>query len=47
MKPVILRVIDGGRITIPKGLRKKQNIREGDFVEVESIKKVNLQEPSS
>lgn len=33
MKPLILKVIADGRVTIPKGLREKHGIRKGDHVE--------------
>ena len=41
MEPFISRVIGDGRITIPKKLREKQGISEGDFVEVQVIRKID------
>lgn len=41
MDPFISRVIGDGRITIPKKLREKQGINEGDFVEVQVIRKID------
>lgn len=41
MEPFISRVIADGRVTIPKDLREKENICEGDFVEVQVIRKIN------
>jgi AbrB family looped-hinge helix DNA binding protein len=40
----ISRVIADGRITIPKNIRQKKNIKEGDFVEVQLIRKINTEE---
>ena len=37
----ISRVIADGRVTIPKNLREEHGIAEGDFVEVQLIRKVN------
>ena len=33
-------VISQGRITIPESIRKKLGIEEGDYVQVEDIKKL-------
>jgi len=40
LKPFISRVIADGRITLPKDLREEQRIQEGDFVEVQVIRKI-------
>ena len=40
-QPFISRVIADGRVTIPKNLREEYGIGEGDFVEVQLIRKVN------
>lgn len=40
-EPFISRVIADGRVTIPKSLREEQDIGEGDFVEVQLIRKIN------
>lgn len=42
MQQFISKVIADGRITIPKELREKENIIEGDHVEVQFIRKVTL-----
>ena len=39
----ISRVIADGRVTIPKNLRETHEINEGDFVEVQILRKVNLE----
>jgi len=36
----ISKVIADGRLTIPKDLREKKDIHEGDFVEVQLIRKI-------
>jgi AbrB family looped-hinge helix DNA binding protein len=36
----ISKVIADGRLTIPKELREKKGIEEGDFVEVQLIRKI-------
>jgi AbrB family looped-hinge helix DNA binding protein len=36
----ISRVIADGRVTIPKEMREKGGISEGDFVEVQLIRKI-------
>lgn len=43
MKPesFISKVIADGRVTIPKDMRKKKGIDEGDFVEVQLIRKIS------
>jgi len=41
MKSFISKVIADGRVTIPKKLREKQGIEEGDFLELEVIRKIN------
>jgi len=40
MASFILKVIAGGRVTLPKKVRKTQGIEEGDFVEVKFIQKI-------
>lgn len=40
-KPFISKVIADGRVTIPKDIREEQHIEEGDFVEVQLIRKIN------
>lgn len=40
-KSFISRVIADGRVTIPKEQREKHEIGEGDFVEVQLIRKIN------
>jgi AbrB family looped-hinge helix DNA binding protein len=42
MEAFISRVIADGRVTIPKELREKEGICEGDFVEVQLIRKINM-----
>lgn len=37
----IVKVIEDGRVTIPKKVRKEQSICTGDFVEIQ-VKKVNI-----
>ena len=37
----ISKVIADGRITIPKNLREKYNINNGDHVEVQIMRKIN------
>ena len=44
MKAFISKVIADGRVTIPKDLREKEGINEGDFVEVQVIRKINTSE---
>lgn len=39
----ISRVIADGRVTLPKTLRKEHEIHEGDFVEVQLIRKINTE----
>jgi AbrB family looped-hinge helix DNA binding protein len=41
MKPFITQVIESGRLTIPSKLRKKHDIKAGDYVEV-IVKKIPL-----
>ena len=41
MGSFISKVISEGRVTIPKNLRDKEGIAEGDFVEVQVIRKIN------
>lgn len=36
----ILKVIAGGRVTLPKEVRKKENLVEGDFVEIQVVRKI-------
>ena len=40
----ISKVIADGRVTIPKDMRKKRGIDEGDFVEVRLIRKISASE---
>jgi len=40
MKSFISKVIADGRLTIPKDLREKEHISEGDFLEVQLIRKI-------
>ena len=40
-QPFISRVIADGRVTFPKSLREQHDIGEGDFVEVQLIRKIN------
>jgi AbrB family looped-hinge helix DNA binding protein len=37
----ISKVIADGRVTIPKEMREKKGINEGDFVEVQLIRKID------
>jgi AbrB family looped-hinge helix DNA binding protein len=41
----ISKVIADGRVTIPKDMRKKKGIDEGDFVEVQLVRKISPSEP--
>lgn len=45
-KPFISRVIADGRVTIPRKMRKKLGIVEGDFVEVQILRKINREQGS-
>jgi len=38
----IVRVIAGGRVTLPKEVREKLDLVEGDFVEIQVIRKLNM-----
>lgn len=40
MQSFISKVIADGRLTIPKDLREKEGIREGDFLEVQVLRKI-------
>lgn len=37
----ISKVIADGRVTIPKEMRKIKGIKEGDFVEVQVLRKIS------
>jgi len=39
-EPFITKVIEGYRITIPKSIREKFGLQEGDFVEAIIIRKI-------
>jgi len=41
----ISKVIADGRITLPKDMRDQKHIDEGDFVEVQLIRKISASEP--
>ena len=41
MASFISKVFSNGRITIPKDIREKKEIDEGDYVEVTVIRKIN------
>ena len=41
----ISKVIADGRVTIPKDLREKRGINEGDFIEVQLIRKIATSTP--
>ncbi len=41
MKSVILKVIADGRVTLPKEWREQESVKEGDFVEIQVIRKIN------
>ena len=41
----ISKVIADGRVTIPKEMRKQKGIDEGDFVEVQLIRKITASNP--
>jgi AbrB family looped-hinge helix DNA binding protein len=41
----ISKVIADGRVTIPKDMREKKGIEEGDFVEVQMIRKITMSAP--
>jgi len=40
----ISKVIADGRVTIPSKIREEHGIIEGDFVEVQVIRKINMKE---
>lgn len=40
----ISKVIADGRVTIPSKIREEHGIVEGDFVEVQVIRKINMKE---
>jgi bifunctional DNA-binding transcriptional regulator/antitoxin component of YhaV-PrlF toxin-antitoxin module len=42
----ISRVINSGRVTLPKNLRKKYEIKAGEFVEVQFLRKIAAGTPS-
>ena len=44
-KSFITKVIADGRVTIPKEMREKKGINEGDFVEVQLIRKIVASNP--
>lgn len=44
MKSVILKVIADGRVTLPKELREQADIKEGDFIEIQVLRKINTKE---
>ena len=44
MEKHILKVINDGRITIPKETRERLDINEGDHVEVVVLRKINGEE---
>lgn len=41
LETFIVKVIQEGRVTIPKKTRDKHNINTGDFVEMEVIRRIN------
>ena len=38
------QVIGKGRVTIPKAIREKLDIEDGDYVEIQGVKKLVLKE---
>ena len=41
LETFIVKVIQEGRVTIPKKMRDKANISTGDFVEIQVVRKIN------